>query len=100
MRGDAAGRVHHVKLAMLAAGVGGGERLHHVSRGLALAQQLDAVHAVERIGQRLRGDRADAGLDVRHAAADREVLGRDRDAEAPPEASRAISDQVIQRPAA
>ena len=70
-----------MKLAVLAAGVGGGERFHHISRSLALAQQLDAVHAIERIRQRLRGDRADPGLDVRHAAADREVLGRDRDAE-------------------
>ena len=50
--------------------------------------------AIVRIGQRLRGYGADAGLDVRHPAADREVLGRHRDAERAG-GSRAMSDHVI-----
>ena len=57
-------------------------RVSTISRGAAsLAQQLQAVDAVIGIDQRLRRDAADAGGDMRHARADGEELGRDRDAE-------------------
>src|SRR4051812_32223862 len=83
MCGDPAGRVHDVKLAMLAAVIAGDECFHDLCRGLALVQQPDAIDAVERVGERLRRDRADAGRDIRHPATDRKILGCDRDTELP-----------------
>ena len=56
---------------------------------------MQAIDPVEGIDQRLRRDRADAAFDVGHERADREELGRDRDAEAPVAGSRAMMDQVM-----
>ena len=81
MRGDAALGVHDMQLPALAAGVGGDQRVDHLARRCALAQQLHAVDAVIGIDQRLRRDAADAGGDMRHACADREEFGRDGDAD-------------------
>ena len=91
MRRDASVTVHDVDLALIAALVARHQRLDDLLRRQIVLQEAQPVHAVERIGQRLRGDRADAGLDMRHAAADREVLGRDRDARRRPSQDRARS---------
>ena len=81
MRGDAALGIHDMKLPGLAAAVGGNQRVHHFARLAPLAQQLHAVDAVIGIDQRLRRDAADAGRDMRHARADREKPGRNRNAD-------------------
>ena len=81
MRRDAAVAIHDVDLAVVAAFVAFGQDLDDLLGRHFVLQEHQAVRAIERIDQRLRGDRADARLNERHAAADREILGGDRDAE-------------------
>ncbi len=81
MHRDAALGVVHVKLALLGARIRLRHMIHHGLRRHALAQQAHAAIAPERIGQRLRGQRADTAFAMRTDRADREELARDRDAE-------------------
>src|SRR5258708_16647849 len=64
MRGDAALRVHHVHLSVLASRVRGRYRGHDLRRGRALFQQSQALGAEKGIDQRLRRDRTDARFDA------------------------------------
>ena len=65
----------------VAAGVGVGQGPGDVERRPAFGEQVERRRAVERIEQRLAGDRADAAPGVRAEGADREEPARDRDAE-------------------
>src|SRR5687767_6097592 len=67
---------------MRATGIARGEDADDVGGPDAVADQFEAIGSVEWIDQRLGRDGALPGLDVRHARADREELGRDRDGDA------------------
>ena len=62
-------------------GVGVGQGPGHVDRRPAFGEQVERRRTVERIEQRLGGDRADAAPRVQAERADREEAARDRDAE-------------------
>ena len=81
MRGDAAARVDHRHLTHVAAGVLGQQHLQRVRRAGARAHQIEPVLAVARIDERLRGDRADAGLGPRHDRTDAEPVRLHGDAQ-------------------
>ena len=81
MRGDAALRIHDVQLPAFTAAIAGNQGFDDVAGFAAFVQQLQAVDAVIGIDQRLRRDAANTGRDMRHARADGEEFGRNRDAE-------------------
>ena len=78
---DAALRIHHVDLALVAPRIRVGQRRHHLRGTVALFQEPQAVGAVEAIDQRLRGDGTDARFDKRNKGARGEETGGNRNAE-------------------
>ena len=70
-----------MKLAALTPAIAGNQGGNDLARLASFAQQLYPVDAVIGIDQRLRRDAANAGGNVRHARADREKPGRNRNAD-------------------
>ena len=81
VRSDLAGGIHHMHLALVAPGIRRDERAHDLGGRPALAQQLEAFETIERVDQGLGRDGTQPRRDVRHARADREKLGGDRNPE-------------------
>ena len=74
VRGGASVAVDHADLAHGLARIGGDERGERGVGALARAHALEAERAVGDLGERLRRDTADAGLDPRDDRAGREVV--------------------------
>ena len=68
-------------LALGGVGVGPRERVERLAGGRCAGQQSEPVRSVGGVRERLRGDGADAGREIRHDGTDREELRRDRDPE-------------------
>jgi hypothetical protein len=71
----------HVDLPLRAAGIGLRQQTHRLLRGAPGAQVSEAGRPVERIHQRLRGQRTDATARVHAQRPDGEKAAGDRDAE-------------------
>ena len=73
-------RRQDVQLAMGAAGVGVGQGTGDVERRLSLGEEVERRRTVERVEQRLAGNRAHAAPGVRTERADGEEAAGDGDA--------------------
>src|SRR5439155_21833492 len=70
-----------MQLALIAAGIGGGQRPHDVLRRRASRHRLERGRRVEWIDERLRGERAHAARRMGAERSDREEAARDGDAQ-------------------